>query len=106
MFLIAVKKFQRTEEGYRLLLNIGNPNMAKYTGMQFKFRWGKKWDMTLANVKYEDWHASLASGDYRYGGELLPGEWTEVTIDLTPAGSNQLEYIELEMEMESIVLQK
>ena len=105
MFLIAVNKFQRMEEGYRLLLNIGNPNAAQYSGMRFKLHWGKKWDADSI-IKYEDWRASLMNGEYTYGGELSPGEWSEVTIDLTPAGANQLEYIELEMEVDSVQLQK
>lgn len=106
MFLLAVNKFQRIEEGYRLLLNIGNPNAAAYSGMKFKFRWGKKWDSSMVNVKFEDWQNSLASGEYKYGGVFPPGEWTEVTIDLTPPGANKLEYIECEMEAESVQLQK
>ena len=75
MFLIAVNKFQRTEEGYRLLLNIGNPNAAIYNGMRFKLRWGKRWDADSI-IKYDAWRASLISGEYTYGGELPPGQWT------------------------------
>jgi hypothetical protein len=106
MFLLAVNKFQRTEEGYRLELGVGNPNAAKYSGAKFKLSWGKNFDPNAANKKYDDWRKSLTNGEYAYNGELLPGQWSEITIDLTPAGSNQLEYIECEMEVESIQLQK
>ena len=106
MFLIAVNKFQRMETGYRLLLNIGNPNSAKYTGLKLKMHWGKNWDAAAAKITYEEWRASLMSGEYAYAGALPPGQWTEITIELTPPGSNYLEYIECEMEVESVQLQK
>src|SRR3989338_988243 len=71
MFLVAVNKLQRTEDGYRLLLNVGNPNLGKFSGLKFKLSWGKDFDPTSANVKYEDWRKSLLSGEYTYPGALL-----------------------------------
>ena len=105
-FVLVINKFQRTEEGYRLLLNIGNPNAAKFSGLRFKLRWGRIWDPNSVTITYEDWRASLIGGEYIYPGELTPGEWTEITLDLPPPGQHQLDYIECEMEVDSVVLLK
>jgi len=105
VFLLAINKFQATEEGYRMLLNVGNLNNATYTGLKFKLHWGKAWDPN-STVKYNQWRSTLVGGEYNYPGELFSGEWTEITFDLTPAGSHVLEYIECEMEVEGVQLLK
>ncbi|MDP2654795.1 MAG: DUF3251 domain-containing protein [Candidatus Omnitrophota bacterium] len=105
MLLIAVQKMQRLENGYRMLLNIGNPHAAAFGTITLKLRWGRTWDAGQGAVSYDDWRNSLTAGEYVYKGRLVPGEWTEVTVELVPAGANQLEYIECAMDVGSVELQ-
>ncbi len=105
-FLLAVHKMEKIENGYRLVLHIGNPNQAVYGGVKLKLRWGKKWEASFIKPTYEEWRRSLTIGQYSYLGSLESGRWTEVTVDLVPAQFQQIEYIECEMEVNTIQLQK
>lgn len=105
-FLIAVQKMEKIERGYRLVLNIGNPNTPTYSGVKLTLRWGKKWDESFAHSSYEQWRSSLTGAEYTYVGALEPGVWTEVAVDLVPADEKQFEHIECEIEVNTVKLQK
>ena len=105
-FLISVQKMEKIDNGYQLLLNIGNPNTPTYSGIKMVFRWGQKWDPSFAKLTYEEWRRSLQAAEYTYNGVLEPGSWTDVAVDLVPAQVNLIEYIECEMEINTVKLEK
>ena len=102
-FLVLVDKIERAENGYRLNLMLGNPNVATYKGIGLTIHWGSKWDPESART-YEEWHQSLRGAKFAYPGSLPSGMWTPITVDLFPATVEQLEHIECALEIQSIEL--
>ena len=103
-FFIAVKGRKKIDDGYQLILNVGNPNAASYSGVNVTVRWGKKWDSTMVNPTYEEWRESLLEAKFEYLGTLDPGTWSEVSVNLIPADVKTFQYIEVEMEVSTVQL--
>ena len=105
-FLLAIADTEKLANGYRLTLKIGNPNAAVYSGARFKDFLGpglgsqETWRPTYV----EEWRQSLAGAEFSYKGDLVPGVWTQVIVDLVPATASQFEYIECQMEVDGVQL--
>ena len=107
MFLISVKKMEKVDNGYRLVLEIGNPNAATYSGVKLRLHWGKKWDPTFVHPSYDEWRGSLKGAEYSYPGALESGQWTQISVDVVPAeNTSQIERLECEMDVETVKLQE
>lgn len=104
VFLVSIQKREKLDNGYRLYINIGNPNVSLFSGVVLNIRWGKKWNSELVNPTYKEWRESLQGGEYQYPGGLPPGEWTEIILDIIPAEAAQIEHIECEMTVSSVQL--
>ncbi len=104
-FLIAVKKVTPIDEGVRVTIELGNPNFADYKDFKLKLFWGESFNGG-AQDEYARWKASLVGAEFAFQGRLEKGLWNEVQVDLVPADSSSLEYLEAEMEVASIELKK
>jgi len=105
VFLISVDKLEKIDDGYRLALNVGNPNYADYRDFSIQLLWGDKWDG--GRIKsYEQWRSSLKGAEYSFQGALKKGQWSRVEVDIAPADSSQLGYIECRMAVLSVEMQK
>lgn len=107
-FLVSIQKTEKLSngDGYRLYLQVGNPHGATYGDVKIRLYWGTKWDPSYQNVPYEEWRNSLTGGEYVYNGLLESGVWTDIAVDLIPAAYNQLQYVECQMEVNTVKLQK
>ena len=103
VFLISIQDVKRIDNGYRLVMHIGNPNFASYQGITLRFRWGEKWVSGTAR-SYIDWRQSLMGAEYNFDGKLDQGTWTQVNVDISPATTKVLEHIECSIEVESVQL--
>lgn len=106
LFLISVQRMDKIDKGYRLFLQIGNPNAAAYGDVKLRIFWGAKPEETLVGPAYTTWHQSLAGAEYVYPGTLEAGSWTDIAVDLKPAEFSQVQYIECEMDVNTVRLQK
>jgi len=105
-FLLAVSRMDKSGDGYRLYLQIGNPNAATYGDVKLRLYWGSAFSSVSANMTYDKWHQSLKGAEFVYSGSLEAGVWTDIAVDLKPAEYSQLQYIECEMEVNTVKLQK
>lgn len=103
VFLISVEKIVRIREGYRLSLNVGNPNFADYRDFKITMMWGAKRHPD-STVPYAQWRASLVGATYTFNGALVKGKWNQVEVDLVPADSRSTEHIECSMEISGVEL--
>ncbi len=106
MFLVSVQRLDKIDKGYRLYLQIGNPNAATYGDAKIRVYWGGKWDPNLPSFPYDKWRQSLAGAEFVYSGSLEAGTWTDIAVDLKPAEFSQVQHIECEMEVNTVKLQK
>ncbi len=105
-FLLAVSRMDKIDKGYRLYLQIGNANSATYGDVKFRLYWGPTTQSASGDISYEKWHQSLTGAEFAYTGALESGVWTDIAVDLKPAEYSQLQYIECEMEVNTVKLQK
>lgn len=106
-FLLAVSRMDKIDKGYRLYLQIGNANAATYGDVKFRFFWGSAMpSLSTDNKVYEKWRQSLTGAEFAYTGTLEAGVWTDIAVELKPAEYNQLQYVECEMEVNTVRLQK
>ena len=103
ILLISIQDVKRLNDGYRLVLHIGNPNFASYHGIKLRLRWGEKWEPGTTQ-SYLDWRKSLIGAEYQFNGKLDQGTWTEMSVDVSPATTKMLEHIECSMEADSVQL--
>lgn len=102
-FLIAIRKIEPVTGGYRLTVNIGNPNYASYSGVKLDMRWGKRYEPSPA-LSYEQWRQTLIGSQYSYNAKLNPGTWIEFSIDVPADSTAQLGYIECGMDVQNVEL--
>jgi hypothetical protein len=105
-FLVAVIKREKRNNGCVVYLNIGNPNAASYKGLAMKIRWGSKWNPDSRSQTYDQWRDSLIGFEYKYPGSLKSGAWTEIAVELTPVEFSKFNFIEFQMDVESVELTK
>lgn len=105
-FLLAVSRMDKIDKGYRLYLQIGNPNSANYGDVKLRLFWGSIENPSAGKMTYEKWRQSLTGSEFVYSGVLEAGVWTDIAVDLKPAEYSQLHYIECEMEVNTVRLQK
>lgn len=102
-FLISIKKIQPlTQGGYRLSFNIGNPNLASYSGIQLDLAWGENYNGGVHT--YDQWRKSLGGAKYTYDAKIPPGSWIEFFVDVPVQSTKELAYIECRMDVETVEL--
>lgn len=89
-------------DGYKVILNLGNPTTATYRNFKLKVKWGKEFD--YEKDEPEEWRKSLKETEKRFLDELKPASWNKVELVLTPAKSEEIKYIELSMETDEVML--
>lgn len=104
MFFINVQDMQPVNGGYRLFLQIGNPNYADFRDFTLRLVWGKKWTPG-SPLTFDQWRESLTGAKYSFKGQLARGKWNPVEVDLIPATAEDIEYIECELGVSSIELE-
>lgn len=102
-FLLAVSRMDKIDNGYRVYLQIGNPNAATYGDVKFRVYWGKS---LTSDDNYDKWRQSLKGAEFAYTGNLEAGVWTDIAVDLKPADFDQTQYIECDMDVNTVKLQK
>src|SRR5262245_44533278 len=103
-FLISVVSAEPVKGGYKLALQIGNPNYANFRDFELRIVWGKAWNQG-SSMTYQQWRDSLTGAVYNFKGDLLKGMWNPVEVELIPATAEDLAYIECEMGVAAIELE-
>jgi hypothetical protein len=104
MFFVALRDYEAITGGYRLHLQIGNPNYADFRDFTIRLVWGQTWNAG-SRMTFEQWRESLTGAQYSFKGKLERGKWNSVEVDLIPAKSDDLAYIECELGVASIELE-
>ena len=102
-FLVSVQGTIPYLNGHKLSLNIGNPSTSEFAGFTLKAKWGEAFD-PKGRVTYADWKKSLKSKEETFTEHLKAGHWNKIDLVLAPAKPEQLEYIEIEMEVNQVLL--
>jgi hypothetical protein len=104
-FLVSVNDASPYLDGYRVMLDIGNPSFATYRGFNLTVKWNAKynWDK-FTERSYESWKKTTREKEISYTNSLDPGAWNAVEILLPATDSEHLSYCEISMQTHSISL--
>ncbi len=105
IFLVSIEKTEKIENGIRLHINIGNINFADFTDYKIKLLWGKKWTGGELGDSYTIWRQSLVGAEFHFQGVLTKGMWNPVNLDLVPANSIDVEFVECSILVSTAILE-
>ena len=103
IFLIAIERVEKIDNGFQLHLNIGNPNYADFQNFKLKFFWGAKWDGNQT-MPYTEWRKMLHGAEFSFQGKIEKGMWNAMTVDLISVEESDLSYLECEMIVSGVEL--
>ncbi len=105
-FLVSMTKLSPYADGYKVMLNIGNPNLASYHRLIVKASWGKRYDWKNTSLSFQDWQSGLRSNEVTIPSEIQPGSWNPSSIVLSPADKTEVGYIKVELLPNTVSLRK
>ena len=105
-FLISLEEIKPYLDGYKLILDIGNPSTILFKGFKLNAKWGKAYNKSdwidgkdNENLSpYGRYSKSLKVKSESFTKELKPGYWNRAELIISPAKANELGYLELSME--------
>jgi hypothetical protein len=102
-FLISVNDASPYVDGYRVKLSIGNPYCGTYSG----FKLNVSWNTAVSKIRqmgWDKWKQNERTKEISYTETLMPGSWTSVDLLLPATTADQLGYLILTMETNTISL--
>ena len=105
MFLVSVEDASPYLDGYRVILNIGNPAYASYKGFELHAKWNSSYDWSKwEEASFRKWQTTMRNKDESYTDSLEAGKWNKVALLLPSTTGAQLGYFTLSMETNVIAL--
>jgi len=89
-FLLSTKDVAPYLDGYRLLVEVGNPTTIRYVGFKIKVRWGP------TQLDFGDNDKTMKRRELAFPATQYPGSWTIVTIPISPATSEEAHNVVIE----------
>ena len=99
--LISLADIKKYANGYKIILNIGNPTLATFNNINLTASYGKAYQEKEDVIK---WEKNLKKIKIPINKPVLPGVWNKFSIVLSPAKEEDLEHIEIHFEGSSIFL--
>lgn len=106
MFFLIMESSEKTREGHKVNFRLGNPQNCVFNGAKIDVRWGQKFDREDESTTQEKWENTLESKSFPISNILIPGEWSNFTITIPTNDVNLLEYIEIKIQAEQIIMQR
>lgn len=104
-FLVALEAVSPYLDGYKITLDIGNTSSAKYNGFTLHTSWNSRFDWSkFTQDTYASWQKAMRKKDDTFTNMLYPGTWNEVEVMLPTTTGDQLGYLEVSMETNTVVM--
>lgn len=99
-FLVKIRGNQPYLDGYKLYLEILNPNAVSYTGARVSVKWGRTYDAT--RQRYSAWVASVREKTTQLPTALTPGAKMPVEVMLPRTTQEELGFMSVSMQVEGV----
>lgn len=102
-FFVSLSDVVPFLDGYKVILNVGNPLDVTYSGFTLDVKWGPRYDYSKFSVPtYTAWSKQLREQKFPYADSLSPGAWNKVSVVISPAKAEDLGYLELSIETDTV----
>jgi hypothetical protein len=105
-FLVSVNKVEKTADGFKVVLSFGNTSTATFKDVDLSLEWGTKPPDGTDETRSDAWSRSLRTTDLHVTKKLYPGQWNKVEIILAPAKADELGYLRLSMQTNTVTLDR
>jgi hypothetical protein len=99
-FFVSLGKVEPFLDGYRIVLEIGNPYAITFFDLKITIEWNKKIPSDLSN--YDAWLKTKRVQDFSDLTELRPGSWTNLPLVLSDTKPDQLGYLQVKLSAKSV----
>jgi hypothetical protein len=89
-------------DGYRVNIEIGNPNNATFKDLKLKIKWGARYD--YKKQLFSEWEKSLRVKETTISKAIKPGTWNKVSVILSPASASEVGTLRFSAESNKISL--
>lgn len=104
-FLVSLESVAPYLNGYKLIIDVGNPTTARFHGATIICKWNKAYDWRhYSQESYKAWQAAIHTSQTNVTNEIDPGSWNPIEIDLLPATQDELEYLTVSIQSDTISL--
>jgi hypothetical protein len=104
-FLVSVENATPYLDGFRLDLSIGNPSSVTYSGFKIHVKWNSRYDYDhFSEPGYSNWQKAQREKDDSFVDRLPPGSWHKISIVLPATAADQLGFLILSMETNTVSL--
>jgi hypothetical protein len=104
-FLVSLESIEPYLDGYRVVLNLGNPSAASYSGYTLKVRWGPayNWSQYTAD-SYEKWQKAVREKEIPFTDSLRGGTWNRAVFIASPTAKDELGFVQVSLETKTVSL--
>lgn len=104
-FLVSLESVTAYLNGYKLMLDIGNPSDANFQSATISVTWSKPYDWAhYTDASYKQWQSAEHTQDFQVSTTLRAGTWNPVEVDLVPAAADELGFLQLSMKVKGVLL--
>jgi hypothetical protein len=91
--------------GYKIVLNIGNPLSMSYSGVTAKIKWAKYYDSNqFTPDSFAEWQKSIQQKETSFPDVLEKGTWKKIELIVAPATAEQLGYLKLSINTKTVIV--
>jgi hypothetical protein len=102
--LVSAEPAVPYQNGYKILLNIGNPLSMSYSGLSAKIKWAKYYDANqFTPDTYAAWQKSIQQKETSFPDVLEKGAWKKIELIVAPATAEQLGYLKLSINTKTVI---
>jgi hypothetical protein len=98
VFLVSLQNVQQYANGYKVTLNLGNPQNLNFTGVKLGLRWGPempKEGFEKVSGGYKAWQSRFRKSEEKISRTIAGGRWNPVEVILAPASADEIGMIEV-----------
>jgi hypothetical protein len=99
-FLVKIQGHQPFLDGYKLFIEVLNPNAVSYSGVTLSIKWGHAFDPSRLSESV--WATSLREKETKLPTPLSPGSRTPIEIILPRTTNEELGFISVSMQTEGV----
>ena len=102
-FLVSLKSVSPYLNGYKAVINVGNPSTARFRGIKVTCKWSKPFDWnTYSEETFKRWNSAIHSSETEVQNDIAPGSWNPVEVILLPATQDELGYLSVSIDANTI----
>ena len=103
-FFVSISKVSSYADGYKIQLNLGNPNYASFQHVKLNVTWGKRFD--LKKYTFQEIQDSKHSKEIALQKSLKPGSWNTTEVIIAPASKDEIGSIMISLDTPSVILSR